>query len=57
MGSTAEVEDDDVGGSTVDRELSTVLSDLDQLRLKLERLREAAEKRSSEVRIRVPPAK
>jgi hypothetical protein len=56
MGSTAEAEDD-VGASTVDRELSTVLSDLDQLRLKLERLRQAAEKRSSEVRLKIPPSK
>ncbi len=56
MGSTTEAEDD-VGASTVGREISTVLSDLDDLRLKLERLREAASKRSSEVRIKIPPAK
>ena len=56
MGSTSEAEDD-VGGSTLDRELSTVLTELDHLRLKLNRLREAAQKRSSEVRIKVPPAK
>ena len=56
MGRPAEV-DDETASTTLDRELSAVLSDLDQLRLKLDRLREAAEKRSSEVRLKIRPPK
>lgn len=52
MGTSKESDDKDVGGSTIDRELTEVLSDLDQVRIKLDRLRTAARKHS-EVRIRV----
>jgi hypothetical protein len=58
--SSPEPKDDvDVGSSTVDRDLTSVLSDLDRVRLKLERLCEASDKRSSELRIKsaTPPKK
>jgi hypothetical protein len=54
MGS-GEGDNEDVGASTLDRTLNDVLSDLDKVRLKLERLRLAAERKTSERHLKVPP--
>ena len=53
-------EENDVGGSTLDRKLTQVLSELDQVRLKLDRLREDAQRHNSERRLKlgkVPPTR
>jgi hypothetical protein len=55
MGSERKLEDDDLSDSMVGREIASVLSELDALRLKLERLREVAQVHRSERRLKVPP--